>query len=125
VSTLIGEVEFHVMLAKILFLLSLADMDKLGIYFNNLIDRIIISTGEASVVRRFGHPFLLWDIALRSYITESFTYNPCFLISVELRRLHCRFDYSSVGRLKNVLERAGHDVDHNILEYLIKYCEYC
>jgi hypothetical protein len=38
VSTLIGEVEFHVILAKTLFLLSLADMDKLGVYFNNLID---------------------------------------------------------------------------------------
>jgi hypothetical protein len=24
-----------------------------------------------------------------------------------------------------MLERAGYDVDHNILEYLIKYYEYC
>jgi hypothetical protein len=113
------------MLAKTLFLLSLADMDKLGVYFNNLIDRIVTLIGEAPVVRRFGYPFLLWDTALRSYITESFTCNPCFLISVELRRLHRRFGHPSVGRLKNVLERAGHDVDHDTLEYLTKYCEHC
>jgi hypothetical protein len=125
VITPIGEVEFHVMLAKTPFLLSLADMDKLGVYFNNLTDRIVTPTGEVPVVRRFGHSFLLWDTALRSYITESFTCNPCFLTSVELRRLHRRFGHPSVGRLKNVLERAGHDVDSDTLEYLTKYCEHC
>ncbi len=38
------------MLAKTLFLLSLADMDKLGVYFNNLIDQIITPTREVLVV---------------------------------------------------------------------------
>ena len=125
VITPIGEVEFHVMLAKTPFLLSLADMDKLGVYFNNLTNRIVTPTGEVPVVRRFGHSFLLWDTALRSFITESFTCNPCFLTSVELRRLHRRFGHPSVSRLKNVLERAGHDVDVDTLEYLTKYCEHC
>jgi hypothetical protein len=59
VSTLIGKVEFHVMLAKTPFLLSLADMDKLGVYFNNFTNRIVTPIGKAPVVRRFGHPFLL------------------------------------------------------------------
>jgi hypothetical protein len=113
------------MLAKTPFLLSLADIDKLGVYFNNLTNRIITPTGEALIVRRFGHSFLLWNIALRNYITESFTYNPCFLISMELRRLHRYFGHPSVSRLKNVLERARHDVDHNTLEYLTKYYEHC
>jgi hypothetical protein len=58
VNTLIGKVKFHVILAKILFLLSLADIDKLGIYFNNFINRIVIPIREALVIRRFGYPFL-------------------------------------------------------------------
>jgi hypothetical protein len=36
VETLVEQVEFHVIVAKIPFLLSLVDMDKLGVYFNNL-----------------------------------------------------------------------------------------
>jgi hypothetical protein len=38
VSTLINEIEFHVILAKTLFLLNLMDINKLSVYFNNLID---------------------------------------------------------------------------------------
>ena len=47
------------MTAKTLFLLSLADIDKLGVYFNNLTDTLITSQGNVPVVRRFGHCFLL------------------------------------------------------------------
>ena len=109
---------------KTLFLLSLADMDKLGVYFNNLTNHLITSTGECvPVVRRFGHSFLLWNTALQGFISESFTCNPCFLTEVELRRLHRRFGYLSISKLRNVLERAGHDINMEALEYLTKYCE--
>jgi hypothetical protein len=87
------------MLAKTPFLLSLEDMDKLGVYFNNITNCIVTPRGDVPVVRRFSHSFLLWDTSLRSFITESFTYNPCFLTSVELRRLYRRFGHPSVGRL--------------------------
>jgi hypothetical protein len=50
VSTLINEVEFHVMLAKTPFLLNLADINKLGVYFNNLIDQIVTSIREVLIV---------------------------------------------------------------------------
>jgi hypothetical protein len=56
---------------------------------------------------------------------ESFTYNLYFLISIELRRLYRRFGHLFVSRLKNVLERAKHDVDYNTLEYLTKYYKHC
>jgi hypothetical protein len=36
VETLVKQVEFHVIVAKTLFLLSLVDIYKLGVYFNNL-----------------------------------------------------------------------------------------
>ena len=125
VDTPIGQVEFHIMLTKTPFLLSLADMDKLGVYFNNLTNYLVTSTGKhVPVVRRFGYSFLLWDTALQSFITKSFNYNPCFLTKVELQRLHRRFGHPSIGRLQDVLERAGHDVDKGALEYLTKYYEH-
>jgi hypothetical protein len=125
VETPVGQVEFHVIVAKTPFLLSLADMDKLGVYFNNLSNQLVTSTGIVPVVRRFGHPFLLWDTSLRNFIVKSFNCNPCYLSDVELRRLHRRFGHPSVRRLQNVLERAGHDINRGTLKYLTKYCEHC
>jgi hypothetical protein len=43
VRTPIGQVQFHIMPAKTPFLLSLADMDKLGVYFNNLTNYLVTS----------------------------------------------------------------------------------
>ena len=60
VNTLIGQVEFHIMHAKTPFLLSLADIDKLGVYFNNLTNSLVTSTSySVLVIRRFSHSFLL------------------------------------------------------------------
>ena len=100
VETPIGQVEFHIMHAKTPFLLSLADMDKLGVYFNNLTNSLVISTSRSIlVIRRFSHSFLLWDASLQSFIAESFAYNPCYLTTIELQRLHRRFGHPSVARL--------------------------
>ena len=63
-QTPIGQVEFHIMTAKTPFLLSLADMDQLGVYFNNLQDLLVTPQGNIPVIRRFGHCFLLWDTSL-------------------------------------------------------------
>jgi hypothetical protein len=45
--------------AKTLFLFSLADINKLGVYFNNLINSLVTSTKSVLVVQRFGYSFLL------------------------------------------------------------------
>jgi hypothetical protein len=103
VNSLIGKVHFHVVHADTPFLLCLADMDSLQVYYNNLKDIIITCTGAVQVVRRFGHPFLLWNSALQSYLAESFDTNPCYLTDVELRRLYRRFGHPSVERLQKLL----------------------
>jgi hypothetical protein len=59
VETLIKQVEFYIIHAKTLFLLSLADIDKLRVYFNNFSNVIVTLKGNILVVRRFGHSFLL------------------------------------------------------------------
>jgi hypothetical protein len=61
-------VKFHVVKTNTSFLLSLADMNRLKVYFNNVTNSLIqmINTNEIlrkkgsfSVIRRFGHEFLL------------------------------------------------------------------
>jgi hypothetical protein len=54
-------VKFHVVKTDIPFLLSLADMNRLKVYFNNVenILNMIIQKQKLSVIRRFDHEFLL------------------------------------------------------------------
>jgi hypothetical protein len=41
-----------------------------------------------SMIRRYDHVFLLWNISAQSLIAKSLDQNSCFLIEIELRRLH-------------------------------------
>ena len=127
VDTPVGTVEFHVVKVDTPFLLCLKDMDILKVYFNNLENVLVAPGKKVPVVRRFGHPFLLWNTSLQAYIVESFDQNPCYLTDIELRQLHRRFGHPSVERLKRILDRAGHDDDSNrkTLEYITRYCSHC
>jgi hypothetical protein len=53
--------KFHVIKTDISFLLSLADMNRLKVYFNNVenILNLIIQNQKLSIIRRFDHEFLL------------------------------------------------------------------
>jgi hypothetical protein len=80
------------------------------------------------IIRRYEHAFLLWKILnqCQSLIVEFLNENSCYLIEIELRRLHRRFDHFSARRLHQILERARHDdVDHHFVEHLIKFCHHC
>ncbi len=59
INTPFGLVEFHVIKADTPFLLSLADMDRLKVYFNNVENLLIDKIKALPVIRRFGHGFLL------------------------------------------------------------------
>lgn len=125
ITSPIGTVRFHIIQADTPFLLCLADLDRLQVYFNNLANVIITPKGEVPVVRRYGHPFLMWNACLRVYLCDSFTSNPCFLTDVELRRLHRRFGHPSVERLYKLLYNAGHEVERETLNQLAKFCHFC
>jgi hypothetical protein len=113
---------FHIVEINISFLLFLTDLDRSSVYFNNLTNELMqdrSSTNHStiiilqinmknnryakndrySVIRRYGHAFLMWKILIHSLIVESLDENPCYLIDVELRRLHRRFDHFSTRRL--------------------------
>lgn len=98
VCTPIGKVQFHVVEVSTPFLLCLADMDELKVYYDNIRDVLVTRTGEVPVIRRFGHAFLMCHSSLQSYLLESLELNPCYLTDTELHRLHRRFGHPSVER---------------------------
>ena len=59
VSTPVGNVNFHVVKANTPFLLCLADIDSLRVYYNNLTNVLVTPIGSIPIVQRFSYPFLL------------------------------------------------------------------
>ncbi len=120
-------VEFHVIKTDTSFLLSLADMNRLKVYFNNVENLLVNTIKVLSIIRRFDHDFLLWKNSyfLHSYITQSFNSYLCYLTNVELRQLHKRFDHSSTMKLHDLLERFGHDVEKAALKKFTRFCIFC
>ncbi len=142
---------FHIIKINTSFLFCLIDLNRFEVYFNNLINelmqkRLIIinlqidmknlsfiivlqtdikSVNRFSIIRRYEHAFLLWKIVNQSLIVEFFDENLCYLIEIELRRLHRRFDHFSARRLHQILERTKHDVNHHFIKHFIKFCDHC
>jgi hypothetical protein len=102
-------VTFHIIKINISFLLCLNDLNRLSIYFNNLINQMIqkilniitnlqiSSIRRHSVIRRYDHAFLLWKISIYSLIIEFIDENSCLLIEIELRRQTPRNDSVRFG----------------------------
>jgi hypothetical protein len=85
IKTPIGKIEFHVLETDTPFLLCIDDMDALGVYYNNVDNMLITPEGTFPVIRRFRHPFMLWDESLESFINGSLNQNPSSLTDTELR----------------------------------------
>jgi hypothetical protein len=121
--------KFHVIKTNISFLLSFANMNRLKVYFYNVKNILIIiaqfEKSLLSIIRRFGHEFLLWKNFMQTYISQSFDLNLCYLIETKLRQLHRRFDHSSTRKLYDLLERVDHEVKKSVLKKLIKFCTFC
>ena len=127
VTTFIRSIEFHVVKIDTPFLLCLADMNCLKVYYNNIKNILTSNNMFMPVIRRFDHSFLLWEKSLRSYITDFFDHNPCYLIDTKLRQLHRRFGHSFALKLRRILERFKHEDDliKTALNKLTEYCTFC
>ena len=74
-------------------------MNKLRVYLNNLKNQIILKDEfTISIVRFYKHSFLIWDLTSVNY-----------LIDIELRQLHRRFEHSSINKLIHTLKKADYD----------------
>jgi hypothetical protein len=59
VNTPVSAIEFHLVKADTSFLLCLADIDTLQVYYNNIQDKLNTPSKSILICRQFGHPFLL------------------------------------------------------------------
>ena len=57
-STLMRTITFHIIQINTFFLLSLADMNRLEAFFNNITNEVIQINRKHSVIRRYDHAFL-------------------------------------------------------------------
>lgn len=115
-----GLVTFHVMPADTPFLLGIKDMDRMGVYYDNLDDHLIRKKDShfQLVTRKFGHPFLTPHAPEEAMAFHHMT-------EKELRGLHRRFGHPSTRKLRNVLDAAGHTYKQNLIENIMKYCHQC
>ncbi|KAI1000166.1 hypothetical protein K3495_g8031 [Podosphaera aphanis] len=116
VESPIGSIKFYVVEVNTPFLLCLQDMDKLGVYPNNMTDTIESPNKSILIIRKFGHPFLVWGYESMNHLSE-----------VELRQLHRRFGHPSVNRLICTRERARRDdpTHYALLKKINKFCSLC
>jgi len=61
INTPISNIEFYLVQADTPFLLCLVNIDILKDYYNNLKNILVTLTKSVPIIRRFGHPFLLWE----------------------------------------------------------------
>lgn len=127
--TSIREIEFHNVKANILFLLCLADINQLKIYFNNIQNIFVMKYENKTIpiIRHFGHLFLLSKRVLQFYVLQSFEKNSYYLTKTELCQLYRQSGHPSRLRLRLLQEQFGHrhDLDKTVLNSLIKYCSFC
>ncbi|KAF7578000.1 hypothetical protein PtrM4_022400 [Pyrenophora tritici-repentis] len=117
VQTPVGVIRFAVMPTNTPFLLCLDDMDRHGIYFNNVDNTLVHQSKEYPIVRKWGHPWLLLNKqeTATHYLTEG-----------ELQQLHRRFGHPAAARLYKVLVKAGHDdIDKTLIDEINKFCHQC
>jgi hypothetical protein len=118
VDTPIGTITFHILPTNTPFLFCLKDMDAMGVELRNKNNVLERGDKRVPIVRKWGHPWMLLhnleETAAWSHLTET-----------ELRQLHRRFGHPSVRRLTRILQRAGHEVNSQCVDYLTKFCHHC
>jgi hypothetical protein len=130
VNTPLGILAFHVIEADTPFLLSLHNLDKIGVYFNNLTNQLVQGQTTWLVIRKYGHPFLIWGNSLSLYYTSIFLNSEDALLEsqltkTELQQLHRRFGHLSVERLTTLLSKSDHWFNQNALEQIHQFCHQC
>lgn len=122
ISIRFGRVEFHVIKIDTFFLLCLIDINRLKIYLNDFINVLIMLNKIILIVCCFDYFFMFWNNFFDVFIIESFLYNSCFLIEIELKRLHRRFDHLSIIKLHHFLKQSDHEINKQTIENFTKFC---
>ena len=123
VQTPVGHIVFQVVPTNTPFLFCLADMDRMGVRFDNLENVLVQGDKRIPIVRKWGHPWLLLH-QQKYQLERSVAWS--HLTEPELRQLHRRFGHPSAHRLFRILQRAGYqETGIKVIEQLVKYCHHC
>lgn len=59
--------DVHIVNADVPLLMSIDDIERLGVYLNNWTDELVhaLSGQTAIVTRKYGHPFVYWDVTIK------------------------------------------------------------
>lgn len=109
--TPVSRITSHVVPVDTPFLYCIRDLNKMGIYFNNLENALCQMNKKIPIEWKWGYPFVLLNNGEK---TLAF----CHLIEIELRPLHQRFGKPSAKWLSRVLVRTGYNVDNKILQQM-------
>jgi hypothetical protein len=98
------------------FFVLLGNIDKLGVFLNNITNELISHDGQCRVpvVRKWGHPWFYFGKLEKAV----------FFTNVKLRRLHRRFGHPATNRFCKMLEKAGHDPQSKELVEIAKFCHH-
>ncbi|KAI1001275.1 hypothetical protein K3495_g6924 [Podosphaera aphanis] len=125
VKTPIGPINFYVVDCDTPFLLSLKNMDNLGMIFDNVSNLLIHkkTNTQYRITQKFGYAFLTWQPDFSSLNKDVTT----FLTQRDLKRLHCRFGHPSVDWLHRILKNADHEDSETkkLLNRITEHCRYC
>lgn len=83
----IGQIGFYIIIRDTFFLLFFTKINQLNIYFNNIDNLLVIKIIYILVIRYIDYLFLLWKSCLNFFITQSFYYNPYYLMETKLPTL--------------------------------------
>jgi hypothetical protein len=120
-------VKIHVIKTDTFFLLNLADMNRLKVYFNNVENLLINKIKILSIIKRFNHDFLLLknSFSLHLFIIQFLKFNFCYLTDVKLRQLHRSCDHLFTLKIHDLLKQFDHEMKKAVLKKLIKFCIFC
>lgn len=100
------------------FLFCFKNMNTLGIYLNNINNRLIYQNGKStSIFCRWGH---LWIFVNKNFKIAM----GIFLIEAKLCQVYTRFRHSSINKLYNFLSQADYDIQHKTMKIINKFCHY-
>ena len=117
INSFINQIDFHMMQTNTSFLLYLQNINKLKVYLNNFKNQIVLrDESTISIVRFHKHSFLIWGFTSINY-----------LIDIELRQLHRRFEHLSTNKLVRTLKKVDYDDSKHrqMLQRIIDFCTFC
>ncbi|EED23158.1 hypothetical protein TSTA_066110 [Talaromyces stipitatus ATCC 10500] len=121
IETPVGNVRFYIIEAMTPFLFSIKDLDRLKVYYDNTKDLLICSEPYLTVpiVRRFGHPFLIWDYSLAIQLHKTlqrvgYDTHPKVIEEINKFCHHCQTHSRLLGRFHFTLQ-DNIEFNHSII----------